>query len=77
MMFSLNMMDCPMYSLLLSTWNFFCWLCRGDHPESVLLFGFLCGTLPSCLKVGGWVGSGWVVVAYRILVSAQALGHCH
>ena len=35
-----------------------------------LLFGFCCGTPPSCLKV--MVGGGWVVVvAYRILVSAQ------
>ena len=73
MMFSLNMMDCPMYFLLLSIWNFLCWLGRGDHPESVLLFGFLCGTPPSCLKV---MGGGWVV-AYRILVSAQALSQCH
>ena len=32
-----------------------------------LLFEFVCGTPPSCLKVGGWVG-GWV--AYSILVSA-------
>ena len=49
-----------MYCLLPSTWHFLCWLGRGDHPESVLLFGFLCGTSPSCLKVGGWwvVGSG-------------------
>ena len=30
---------------------------------------------PPCLKVMGW---WWVVVvAHRILVSAQALGHCH
>ena len=30
-----------------------------DHSKSVLLFGFLCGTPPSCLKVAGWVvGSG-------------------
>ena len=61
-MFSLDMLDCPMYSLSLSTWNFLCWMGWGDHSKSVLLFGFLCGTLPSCLKVGGWwwwvVGSG-------------------
>ena len=57
-MFSLNMVDCPMYSLSSSTWNFLCWLGRGDHHESVLLFRFLCGTLPSCLKVMGWVVVG-------------------
>ena len=55
--------------------DFLYWLVRGEHSKSVLLFGFLCGTLPSCLKVMGW---WWwvvvvVVVAYRILVSAQAL----
>ena len=32
-----------------------------------LLFEFVCGTPPSCLKVGGW---WWWVVAYSILVSA-------
>ena len=41
---------------------------RTDHSEPFLLFDFLCGTLPSGLKVMGW-GSG--VVAYEILVSAQ------
>ena len=76
MMFSLNMVECPMYCLLPSTWHFLCWLGRGDHPESVLLFGFLCGTPPSCLKVGGWWWVVVVVVAYRILVSAQVLVFC-
>ena len=33
-----------------------------------LLFEFVCGTPPSCLKVKGLVGGGWV--AYSILVSA-------
>ena len=65
-MFSLDMLDCPMYSLSSSTWNFLCWMGWGDHSKSVLLFGFLCGTPPSCLKVMGW----WVVVAYKILLSA-------
>ena len=80
-MFSLDMLDCPMYSLSSSTWNFLCWMSWGDHSKSVLLFGFLCGTLPSCSKVVGWsvqaamwwCASGYVVVAYRNLVSAQAL----
>ena len=54
MMFSLNMV-----STLI-----FVWTSKGDHSESVLLFGFCFGNPPSFLKVGGWV------VAYRILVSA-------
>ena len=62
MMFSLDMLDCPMHSLSLSTWNFLSWMGWGYHSKSVLLFGFLCGTAPSCLKVVGWwwwvVGSG-------------------
>ena len=59
MIFSLDMLDCPMYFLSLSTWNFLCWMDGGDHSKSFLLLG-LCGTPPSCLKVmGGWVvGSG-------------------
>ena len=73
-MFSLDMVDCPVYSLTSSTCNFLCLMCLGDHSKSVLLFGFLCGTPPSCLKVAGW---WWVVVvAYRILVSAQVLVFC-
>ena len=76
-MFSLDMLDCPMYSLSSSTWNFLCWMGWGDHSKSVLLFGFLCGTPPSCLKVAGWWWWWWVVVvAYRILVSAQVLVFC-
>ena len=51
------------------------WASRGSHSEILLLYEFFCGTLPSCLKV--WGGWWWVVVAYRILVSAQALSHCH
>ena len=47
----------------------------GDHSKMFLVFEFVCGTPPSCLKVRGWVvvGGGWlvVVVAYSILVSAQ------
>ena len=38
---------------------------RGDHAKMFLVFEFVCGTPPSCLKVRGWV------VAYSILVSAQ------
>ena len=49
-----------MYSLSSSTLNFLCSMGLGDHSESVLLFGFLCGTLPSCLKVAGGGGGGWV-----------------
>ena len=67
MMFSLNMVDYSMSFLLLSTWVF-CWTSRGDHSKPFLLFDFWCRTLPSCLKVIGWVV---VVVAYEILVSAQ------
>ena len=63
MMFSLNMVDYSMSFLLLI---FFCWTSRG-HSEPFLLFDFLCGTLPSCLKVLGWGG----VVAHEILMSAQ------
>ena len=55
-MFSLNMVDYSMSFLLLSTWTN-----RGDYSELFLLFEFLCGTLPSCLKVvgGGGGGGGW------------------
>ena len=64
-MFSLDMLDYPMYSLSSSTWNFLCWMGWGDHSKSVLLFGFLCETPPSCSKVMGgwwwWVGGGWLV----------------
>ena len=51
-------------------YSFFCWTSRGGHSEPFLLFEFLCGTPPSCLKVMGG-GGGGVVVAYEILVSAQ------
>ena len=67
MMFSLNMVDYSMSFILLSTQIFFCWTSRGDHSEPFLLFEDYCGTPPSCLKVG----LGWVVVAHKILVSAQ------
>ena len=49
--------------------EFVCWKSAGDHSNFFLLFEFLYGTPPSFLKVGGWVGGGWV--AYSILVSAQ------
>ena len=68
MMFSLNMVDYPMYFLLLSTWDFFCQKCWGDYSKTFLLFEFYCGTPPLCLKVGGW---WWWWVAYSILVSAK------
>ena len=62
-MFSLDMVDCPMYSLSLVV-HLECWMGLGDHSKPVLLFGFLCGTPPSCLKVaggggGGGGGGGW------------------
>ena len=48
--------------------NFFLRISRVDHSVPFLFSELFCGTPPSCLKVvvGGW----WVVVAYRILVSA-------
>ena len=49
--------------------EFFFWrISRFDHSVPFLFSELFCGTPPSCLKVvvGGW----WVVVAYRILVSA-------
>ena len=46
--------------------RFFCWTSSGNHSEPFLLFEFFCGTPPSCLKV-----IGGVVVAYKILESAQ------
>ena len=51
-----------MLLLSLSTWYFFCWMGRGDHPKTFLpkeLF-YLC--TPWWLKVvGGWVGGGGLV----------------
>ena len=78
MMFSLNMVDYPMTFLLLCTCNFIFLTSRGDHSKVFLFFEFFCGTLQSCLKVRGWnvqaamwwCASGYVVVAYSILVSA-------
>ena len=48
--------------------EFFGWTSRGDHSKVFLLFGFCCGTPPSCLKVRG---GGWWWVAWSNLVSAQ------
>ena len=40
--------------------KFFGWTSTGDHSKIFLLFEFLCGIPPSCLKVKGWVvGGGW------------------
>ena len=76
MMFTLDMLDCPVYSLLLSTLNFLCWMGWGDHSKSVLLFGFLCGTLPSCLKVmGGWVVGG--LQDFSVSPGSESLSLCH
>ena len=30
MMFSSDMVDCPVYSLLSSTWNFLCWMIEPE-----------------------------------------------
>ena len=68
MMFSLDMLDCPVYSLSLSTWIFCAGWIEGIILSQFYSLGFW--TPPSCLKVMGW----WVVVvASIILVSAQAL----
>ena len=40
-MISLDMLDCPMYSLSLSTWNFLCWMGWGDHSVSFTLWVFV------------------------------------
>ena len=40
--------------------SFFAGQVGGDHSEPFLPFYFLCGTLPSCLKVvGGWWWWWW------------------
>ena len=50
--------------------NFFGWMSQGGHSEPLLLLALFYQSTPSCLKVrGGW-GVGWVV-AHVILVSAQ------
>ena len=72
-MFSLDMLDCPVYSLSLSTWNFLCWMGWGDQSKSVLLFGFLCGTPPSCLKVTG--GGG--LQDFSVSPGSESLSLCH
>ena len=36
--------------------NFFGWTNTGDHFKMFLLFDFVCGTPPSCLKVKGLGG---------------------
>ena len=55
--------------LSLSTWYFFGWLGRGDHPETFLLKALFCQSTPSWLKVlgGGWVAPG-------ILLSSPGTG---
>ena len=37
---------------------FFCWMGRGDHPETFLLKALCCHIPPSWLKVGGGVWGG-------------------
>ena len=48
--------------------NFFGWMSQGGHSEQLLFFALFYQSTPSCLKVIGWVGGGWV--AHVILVSA-------
>ena len=35
--------------------KFLCWMGRGDHSKTVLLFRYCCERSPSGLKVMGWV----------------------
>ena len=72
MMFSLNMVDCSMSFLSLST----CWTGRKDQFEPFLLFEVYCGTPPSCLKVMGWWGGGvgWGGGPWDFSVSPRPLG---
>ncbi len=73
--FSLIMLGSPRLLLLLSTWYFFCWIGRGDHPETYLLtkgtflseHSFM---VKSC-GVGGW---WWWVVALGIILSTTGTG---
>ena len=46
--------------------SFFAGQVGGDQSEPFLVFEFFCETPPSCLKVMGWGGVGWV--AHKILV---------
>ena len=43
---------------------------QGGHSEQLLFFVLFHRSTPSCLKVGGGVGWGGVVVAHVIIVSA-------
>ena len=48
--------------------NFFSWVSQGGYSETLLFSALFYQSAPSCLKVmGGW-GGGWV--AHVILVSA-------
>merc|ERR550534_258784 len=67
--FSLIMLDSPRFLLSLSTWSFFCWMGRGDHPKTCLLKTLCCQSPPSLLKV---VGGGWV--APGIILSSPGTG---
>ena len=76
MMFSLDMLDCPVYSLSLSTLNFYAGWIEGIILSQFNSLGFCVEPLLHAQKLpGGWVVV--VVVAHRILVSAQALSPCH
>ena len=38
-----------------------CQASRGDYPETLLPFGFICENHPSCLKVRGGVVGWWPI----------------
>ena len=48
----------------------FCWVGRGDHPETFLQKALFSHRAPSWLKVRGW----WVVVAPGIILSSPGTG---
>ena len=49
--------------------NFFSWVSQGGHSEQLLFSALFYQSTPSCLKVIGGGGVGWV--AHAIIVSAQ------
>ena len=71
MMFSLDMLDCPVYSLSLSTWIFYAGWVEGIILSQFYSLGFVWD--PSFMLTS--FGRVVVVVAYMILVSSSALPH--
>ncbi len=57
------MLDSPRLLLMLSTW-YFCWMGRGDHPETFLLKALCCQITASWLKVRGGGGGWWPRALY-------------